>query len=730
MYDLQSVCVDQEREVSQVDLIGWLFSLGKRPLKRPLPNQTLVRMCKNLRRATARLPRLRIGEAERTELSVFLEAATRNAEQRLRTRFRPLISRSLERSDLRPKNLPEHVSFDRMTEELLDLVVERNFLTMGDIRDAASRSDLRQPDLSSPHEWIQGDRVLKANRRFAVSLDGIHHRGEVYLRFLQRMSHLAFGTRTGRWFTKFVALPYGGAFGALVTIEELLGLVGVHLELKHLTYVLTLGAFFLLLLHSVEFRRLVMSATHGLWRGVRQVLVDVPAWFLDRPFVRAILASAVFDVVRRIVIMPLLCAGLAFAVVYAFDRDRQVASGIAAVVYGVIAIFLGTRVGRDVEEIVSDAALRGWQRIQVDFLPGLIRFIMDVSDAFLEAVERVLYAVDERLRFRSGQGRATFWAKAVLGFFWATATYLIRIFINLLVEPTINPVKHFPTVTVAAKMILPEVKHIAETIAHRLSFLGPLAASAIGWSMVGFLPGLAGFFVWELKENWRLFEANRPKSLRPTMIGHHGETMRRLLIPGFHSGTIPKHFTKLRRSLGEAHRTGDGRAARKAKEALHQVEFSIHHFVERGLLAFLVESHRFPEGEISLADVNLATNRVRLALGSIASPDAPLILVFENDNGRLLGKVENWGWAESLVDDRRDVLNASLAGCLVRAGVDGVVGVDSRLLGTQRLSRPVTTDSTVIHELPAPTINWSDWVDYWSRQAVPRIEGSATAIPD
>ena len=38
------------------------------------------------------------------------------------------------------------------------------------------------------------------------------------------------------------------------------------------------------------------------------------------------------------------------------------------------------------------------------------------------------------------------------------------------------------------------------------------------------IPGIFGFLVWELKENWRLYGANRPRQLKPVPIGHHGET--------------------------------------------------------------------------------------------------------------------------------------------------------------------------------------------------------------
>jgi hypothetical protein len=70
----------------------------------------------------------------------------------------------------------------------------------------------------------------------------------------------------------------------------------------------------------------------------------------------------------------------------------------------------------------------------------------------------------------------------------------------------------------------------------------------LGWTNAFLLPGIFGFLVWELKENWRLYAANRPADLQPVLIGHHGETMARFLRRGLHSGTLPKLFAKLRRS--------------------------------------------------------------------------------------------------------------------------------------------------------------------------------------
>ncbi len=46
-------------------------------------------------------------------------------------------------------------------------------------------------------------------------------------------------------------------------------------------------------------------------------------------------------------------------------------------------------------------------------------------------------------------------AKAVLAPVWGVVAYAVRVYLTLLVEPQINPIKHFPVVTVAAKLMLP-----------------------------------------------------------------------------------------------------------------------------------------------------------------------------------------------------------------------------------------------------------------------------------
>ena len=39
--------------------------------------------------------------------------------------------------------------------------------------------------------------------------------------------------------------------------------------------------------------------------------------------------------------------------------------------------------------------------------------------------------------------------------FWFVIAYVLRLYVDLFVEPTTNPIKHFPVVTVAAKILIP-----------------------------------------------------------------------------------------------------------------------------------------------------------------------------------------------------------------------------------------------------------------------------------
>ena len=119
------------------------------------------------------------------------------------------------------------------------------------------------------------------------------------------------------------------------------------------------------------------------------------------------------------------------------------------------------------------------------------------------------------------------------------------------------------------------------------------------------IPGVFGFLAWELKENWRLYKANRSTKLKPVLIGDHGETLLRLLCPGFHSGTIPRLFNKQRRA---ARRDASNLTSNKQAwfaERLHHESRAVQHFIERELIALLDESRALMSATSSWQQIEL-----------------------------------------------------------------------------------------------------------------------------
>ena len=185
------------------------------------------------------------------------------------------------------------------------------------------------------------------------------------------------------------------------------------------------------------------------------------------------------------------------------------------------------------------------------------------------------------------------------------------------------------------------------------------------------IPGIFGFLVWELTENWRLYAANRPQQLRPVKIGSHGETMGRLLRPGFHSGTLPKRYAKLRRAERHARAGGNWRAVHKHLLALHRVELSIRRFVEREFLELFAESKCWQAPPVTLEHIRLGTNSVQLSLAvaEMAGGAACTSRLNRNRAGSLAGTAGP-GWVDRLTPQQRQVLVTAILGLYKAAGID------------------------------------------------------------
>ena len=148
-YDLQKVCVDHERDIYTVDVVEWALSWGERPVKRHLPGQRDVLMLKHLHSAVRRLAVVRISDEQRRQLALLVRDAIVRVEARIRQRLRPKIIAALDEVGLMAQNLPERGAQRSWSRNCWIRFAERGFLSVGDLRNAISRNNLKLPDIAA-----------------------------------------------------------------------------------------------------------------------------------------------------------------------------------------------------------------------------------------------------------------------------------------------------------------------------------------------------------------------------------------------------------------------------------------------------------------------------------------------------------------------------------------------------------------------------------------------------
>jgi hypothetical protein len=854
LYDLQKVCVDHERVIYSTNFWRWfwaysVFLVGRlrerflrsqksdarpregsaivepkrssrssaslpalhepQPLRQPLPNQRDVLMSQHLRTAERRLTAVRLPEKQRKQLAELLRAAIARVESRLRERFRPLVLTALDEAGLTPANFPEKVARHKLVEELLDQVAERGFLSIGDLRDALSRNNMKLPDFGGVKDLFYGDPLLKADRRLGEILRGIYRPAEFYLRWLQQLTSLSFGTRIGRFSTLYLAVPFGGAFLIEKFVGHLFQLYWEHFHqidvpdwdktaLAALTethvhrfdsplYWLPLGAMFFGLVNFERFRKHTWRALKDFWKFLGDWLYR-PLWrIVHSKVVQIILHSRAFRLAVRFAVKPTVWTALIWLAFPLRGVTWPMLVWRAAILFLALNLLLNSRVGRTLEETIADWTVQTWQRYGLRFILGVFWWTVDLFKTLLETVERLMYSVDEWLRFKSGDSQSLFGAKVALAMVWAGVAYVMRFCVSLLIEPQINPLKHFPVVTVSHKLLLPLVKPFGDILAAHMEkeWAYPLA-----FFIIAGIPGIFGFIVWELKENWRLYAANRPKALQPMAIGSHGETMGRLLRPGLHSGTIPKLYAKLRRAERKARKTGNWKTVRKHLHGFEHVEMAIRRYVERDFLATLNRGWQsqppsdanFPrpvEGEnversdlaVFLREIQLGTNRVRMIFAK-NGPENPLAaLDFDTQAGWLIGGVQDAD-ARSLAEEGdRAAFSVAILGLYKTAGAELVrqqietaipASVSGYDLATEGLRmwpdssfetevlyqfddeeafRPQVVRGVEPRGLPVLArsrilfrefvVSWRDWVRFWDalKRGKPRKENKILTFP-
>ena len=196
LYELQTIAADFSRDVFVIDLPEAIRTFGRRPVKRALPHARPVRILMALKKAHAQLLRAGLVQAAQLRLDRLFHHQIHASEHDIRREFTPIIVDALARAGLVPTNTVEEVARDKLVAELLDRVCDRGYLRIGDLRDAIARNRLKLGDTWTG--FVTGDALLRADINLAYALDGVYRKGEVYLRFLQRVNSLFFANPLGR----------------------------------------------------------------------------------------------------------------------------------------------------------------------------------------------------------------------------------------------------------------------------------------------------------------------------------------------------------------------------------------------------------------------------------------------------------------------------------------------------------------------------------------------------
>ena len=422
---------------------------------------------------------------------------------------------------------------------------------------------------------------------------------------------------------------------------------------------------------------------------IRSLLWDIPRGVLRSRTIRGIRQSRPVRFLVHHFWTPLLLTWLLFAIVLLVGVSPWFLLRWGIWIWAGLTLAYNTPWGWVAQDRITEALSDWWRIVRVNLVPGLVATIIDWFKMLANWIERQLYAVDEWLRFRGGDSQGSLAMKAILGLLWFPIAYTFRFVFYLLVEPQINPVKHFPGVTVSHKVLLPLTPSVAE--AFKVS-----VGTAAG--ILGCIPGIFGFIAWELKENWRLYRANRPARLRPVMIGSHGESMRGLLRPGFHSGTIPKLFRKLRH-------------AERSKVAWlhHDLEHSaegVQRFVERELIELLARWPEWGGHHIQVKSIHFGCQRLLIELESPNLGHDTFVVAFETVDGIIEASIEEVGWVDKLTESQRAAFVVALRGFLDMAAVERI----DRRERAETISPlgPGFADLT-------RRVSWSEWVERWSR---------------
>ena len=184
---------------------------------------------KHLHSAEARLTRSRLPRPARATLARLLRRAIHDAESRLRGATVPggAVGPGGGRTCGR-RRAAEDVARNKLVEELLDAVVEKGFLSLGDLRDAMSRNAIKLHDLAPGANSSAATSSCASTGGWPWSWTASTAAASSTAGCSSASAACSLPTRSGRLLTRTLLVPLGGAFLMLEGLEHTIGLL-IHL---------------------------------------------------------------------------------------------------------------------------------------------------------------------------------------------------------------------------------------------------------------------------------------------------------------------------------------------------------------------------------------------------------------------------------------------------------------------------------------------------------------------
>ena len=628
--------------------LSWRASLRPAGLRQVLPFQGSLKALAALDSARRLLEDLPWPVADLDRLGAPLAAAAAYVRRGLEQRLRARLLEVLETAGLLPAHAEGRLAAHRLADALADLIRRHRHLRFADLRDLLNQDALSLPDAGWA-DWRRGDCLGRFDRAAAAALPGVYRPGEFYVKGLQRLSAPLFGTGRGRLGLRVVLLPGLAAWAALEVTALVWGLVtpdGAHPALTTPAAVLLLAATLSAGANTGPGRDAARRCGRWamrlgrllLFTGLPRLLRSAPVqWLLNRRLVRRLHEQILAPVTLGL--LPLLPLTALWLLAHPQDLGPAAWAALLTLAYALGTLLRETPAGR---RGLDDLAT-GWRHLRdllrQERLADLIAPVMAFFKQWIRTLDEGLHRIRTHLSPRLGEGPVTTLLKTLVAPLWAAWESVVQFYVVVLIEPQTNPIKHFPVVTLGHKLLLPWLPTLSYGLHAGLS---PLLPNALAFPLIAatifLLPGLFGFLFWELKENWRLYAANRTDPVPAARVGAHGETLAGLLRRGLRGGTIPKAFDRLRQVLDRQVRdeTPDPRALRRALARLAAITALIARFAERELVIPLRAACRDPAtttpagtAQLVLAAPRVASHEIELRVqrGGAAAGSIPLELV-------------------------------------------------------------------------------------------------------